>query len=110
MPKKKSRLIARAEPVTIKGPLNDPSIKALPVKSAALTFGELVVAPFVFAVRSAADAARGDQAGGDRDPAVCAHYEKALKKAHEKQTGNKQLEKRDRNANQKESPFLDYEP
>ena len=96
--------------MTIKGPLNDPSVKALPVKSAALTFGQLAFAPFIFAARSAADTARRDQANGNRDPSVCAQYDKALKEARDKQTGNKQLEKKDRKANQKESPFLDYEP
>lgn len=49
LPKKKSRIIAKAEPVKITGELDDPSITALPLKSAAATYGSLVFGPIVFA-------------------------------------------------------------
>jgi hypothetical protein len=49
LPKKKSRIIAKAEPVKITGELDDPSITALPLKSAAATYGSLIFGPIVFA-------------------------------------------------------------
>jgi len=48
LPKKKSRFVGKADPVTIKGPLNDPTISALPWKLAAKTYGGLVFAPQFF--------------------------------------------------------------
>ncbi len=49
LPKKKSRIIARAEPVKITGDLDDPRITALPLKSAAANYGSLIFGPVVFA-------------------------------------------------------------
>jgi uncharacterized protein involved in outer membrane biogenesis len=94
IPRKKSRLIGKAEPVKIKGALNDPSIKAIPVKSAALTFGTLIFAPYVFAGMFAADYAHGKLDNGEGDSSVCANYEKDLKIARDKETRNKQAEKK----------------
>jgi hypothetical protein len=94
IPRKKSRLIVKAEPVTIKGPLNDPSIKAIPIKSAALTFGTLIFAPYVFAGMVAADFAHGKLDSGEGDSSVCANYEKDLHKAREKEATKKQAEKK----------------
>ncbi|MEE8414988.1 MAG: AsmA-like C-terminal region-containing protein [Desulfobacterales bacterium] len=48
LPQKKSRFIGKADPVTIKGPLNDPTVAALPWKSAAKTYGGYVFAPQFF--------------------------------------------------------------
>ncbi len=48
LPRKKSVLVSKAEPVTVQGKLNDPTISALPWKSAARTYGELVFAPYIF--------------------------------------------------------------
>jgi len=95
IPRKKSRLILKAEPVHIKGPLNDPSVKALPVKSAALTFGTLIFAPYVFAGMAAADFAHDKLGKADGDSSICAKYEKDLHKAREKETTKKQAEKKD---------------
>jgi hypothetical protein len=96
IPRKKSRLIGRAEPVKIRGALNDPSIEAIPVKSAALTFGTLIFAPYVFAGMVAADYAQDKLDSGKGDSSVCANYEKDLHKAREKEAGGKQAEKKDR--------------
>ncbi len=94
LPRKKSRLIASADPVTIEGPLNDPSIKALPIRSAALTFGQLVFAPYIFAGRIAANSAQDEMARGKQQSEVCANYVKDLHKAGGKQTGKKPVEKK----------------
>lgn len=48
LPKKKSRFVGKADPVTIKGPLNNPNVSALPWKLAAKTYGGLVFAPQFF--------------------------------------------------------------
>ncbi|MEA3243859.1 MAG: AsmA-like C-terminal region-containing protein [Pseudomonadota bacterium] len=96
IPRKKSRLILKAEPVHIKGPLNDPSIEAIPVKSAALTFGTLIFAPYVFAGMAVADFAHDKLGNGDGDSSICAKYEKDLKKSRDKETTKKQAEKKDR--------------
>ena len=87
IPRKKSRLILKAEPVHIRGPLNDPSIKTIPVKSAALTFGTLIFAPYVFAGVIAADFVHDKLGDSDGDASVCAKYEKDLKKARDKEAG-----------------------
>ncbi|MEN8762155.1 MAG: AsmA-like C-terminal region-containing protein, partial [Thiogranum sp.] len=96
IPRKKSRLILKAEPVKIRGALNDPSIEAIPVKSAALTFGTLIFAPYVFAGMAAADYAHGMLDKGKGDSSVCANYEKDLHRARDKETTRKQAEKKDR--------------
>jgi uncharacterized protein involved in outer membrane biogenesis len=84
IPKKKSRIIARAEPVTLKGPLNDPAVKAIPVKSAALTFGTLIFAPYVFAGMVATEYATDKLRGGDPDTLVCVQYEESQKEKRQK--------------------------
>jgi len=96
IPRKKSRLILKAEPVKIRGALNDPSIEAIPVKSAALTFGTLIFAPYVFAGMAAADYAHGLLDKDKGGSSVCANYEKDLHKARDKETTRKQAEKKDR--------------
>lgn len=84
IPKKKSRIIAKAEPVTIKGPLNDPAIQAIPLKSAALTFGTLIFAPYVFAGMVATGYVTQKLSEGDADTSVCDQYEKSQKVNREK--------------------------
>ncbi|MBU0910313.1 MAG: AsmA-like C-terminal region-containing protein, partial [Proteobacteria bacterium] len=55
LPRKKSRLIHRADPVKVQGPLLDPSVKIIPWKSAATTYGGLFFAPYIFVGMVAAD-------------------------------------------------------
>jgi len=55
LPRKKSRLIHRADPVNVQGPLRDPSVKVIPWKSAVTTYGGLFFAPYIFAGLIAAD-------------------------------------------------------
>jgi hypothetical protein len=95
IPRKKSRLIGKAEPVKVRGALNDPSIEAIPVKSAALTFGTLIFAPYVFAGMAAADFAHGKLDSGKEDEEVCANYARDLQKAREKEASKKQGKKKD---------------
>ena len=95
IPRKKSRLIGKAEPVKISGALNDPSIEAVPVKSAALTFGTLIFAPYVLAGMAAADFAHSKLDSGKGDEAVCANYARDLQKAREKEASDKQGKKKD---------------
>ncbi len=49
LPKKKSNIFNNADPVNIKGPLNNPSVTTLPVKSAIITYGTLFFAPYLYA-------------------------------------------------------------
>lgn len=75
LPKKKSRLIGSAEPVKVTGPLNNPSVKVLPWKSAASTYGSLFFGPYVFAGVTAFNFLTGlFEKGGDTSP--CLEYEK----------------------------------
>jgi uncharacterized protein involved in outer membrane biogenesis len=83
LPRKKSRLVLKAEPVKVKGPLNDPSVRAVPVKSAALTFGTLIFAPYVFAGMVAHDYASGAIRGDDDGKSACVEYEKKRSKERE---------------------------
>jgi len=85
LPRKKSRIILKAEPVKVKGPLNDPSVKAVPVKSAALTFGTLIFAPYVFVGLVAVDQASNAMHHDDSGMSACIEYEKKRSKAREEQ-------------------------
>lgn len=88
IPRKKSRLVLKAEPVKVSGPLNDPSVKAVPVKSAALTFGTLIFAPYVFAGMVAADYASGAIHHDDGGKSACTQYEEKRRKELEEQGGS----------------------
>lgn len=55
LPRKKSRLIHRVDPVNVQGPLRDPAVKIIPWKSAATTYGGLFFAPYIFVGMVAAD-------------------------------------------------------
>jgi uncharacterized protein involved in outer membrane biogenesis len=55
LPRKKSRLIHRADPVKVQGPLRDPAVKIIPWKSAVTTYGGLFFAPYIFVGMVAAD-------------------------------------------------------
>ncbi|MFQ5644326.1 MAG: AsmA-like C-terminal region-containing protein [Thiogranum sp.] len=85
IPRKKSRLVLKAEPVKVKGPLNDPSVKAIPVKSAALTFGTLIFAPYVFAGMVAADFASDAVQKGNDGKSACVEYKELRRKMREEQ-------------------------
>lgn len=79
IPRKKSRLIAKAEPVKIQGPLNDPSVSAIPVKSIAATAGKmgtLLFAPYVLAGVVAGEFTAGTMSkkGGKEDTSACREY------------------------------------
>ena len=75
IPKKKSRVILKAEPVKVKGSLMDPSVSAIPVRSAALTFGTLFFAPYVFVGLTASDYLR-EKFGAESDDTPCLNYER----------------------------------
>ncbi|MEA3548450.1 MAG: AsmA family protein [Thermodesulfobacteriota bacterium] len=47
-PKKKKKFWASVTPVHIKGPLADPSVRAIPSKSAGIVAGGAILAPFIF--------------------------------------------------------------
>ena len=76
IPRKKSRLIINAEPVKIKGPLSNPSVQAIPWKSAAVTYGSLIFAPYIFVGMTAADFLFGEF-GESAKESPCLKYEKA---------------------------------
>lgn len=85
IPKKKNRLIVKAEPVDVKGPLNDPKITAIPVKSLAVQTGKfstLLFAPYVFAGIVAGQYATGRAQNKGRDASVCLEYLKTRQKTH----------------------------
>jgi uncharacterized protein involved in outer membrane biogenesis len=81
LPKKKSRRIYKADPVKIKGPLNDPKVKGIPWKSAGITaakVGGIIFAPFIFIPLTAADYAAGKVESKDGKSA-CLEYQKTHK-------------------------------
>lgn len=49
LPRKKSDIIMSADPVTIKGPFNDPSVTTMPMKAAIRNYGNLFFGPYLFA-------------------------------------------------------------
>jgi uncharacterized protein involved in outer membrane biogenesis len=82
LPKKKTQLIQSADPVNIEGPLNNPSVKALPLTSAIKTYGTyggMLLAPFIFVPLAAADQVAGRMIS-DKQESPCLEYQKAHKK------------------------------
>jgi hypothetical protein len=76
LPKKKSSLIYQADPVKIQGPLSDPKVSMLPLKSAATTIaqiGGIIFAPYIFLPLTAADHLTGSL-GGDDGKSPCLEY------------------------------------
>ena len=82
LPKKKSNLIKMADPVNIKGPLNNPSVTTLPIKTAITTYGTLFFAPYLFVGEYAANFLSG-MANVGRDSSPCLEYEKKHIKEHQ---------------------------
>jgi hypothetical protein len=81
LPKKKSLRIYKADPVKIKGPLNDPKVKTLSWKSAGTTAGKvagIIFAPFIFIPLTAADYAASKVKTKDGESA-CLEYQKTHK-------------------------------
>jgi hypothetical protein len=82
VPKKKSlKFIQKADPVNIEGPLNDPKVKTIPWKSAAITAGKvggIIFAPFIFIPLTAADYLAGQVKIKDGKSA-CLEYQKTRK-------------------------------
>jgi hypothetical protein len=81
LPKKKSLYVKKADPVNIEGPLNDPEVKAIPWKSAAITAGKvggIIFAPFIFIPLSAADYLAG-QVKIEDGKSACLEYQKSRK-------------------------------
>jgi hypothetical protein len=81
LPKKKSLYIRKADPVNIEGPLNDPKVKAIPWKSAAITAGKvggIIFAPFIFIPLTAADYLAG-QVKIEDGKSACLEYQKTHK-------------------------------
>jgi hypothetical protein len=75
LPKKKSRLISRADPVKVTGALNDPKVKVIPWKAATSTYGTLLFAPYIFVGATAVDMIGGVfKKGIQKSP--CEEYEK----------------------------------
>jgi hypothetical protein len=55
LPRKKTNLVHLASPVNVKGSLDDPSVSVIPLKSAAIKYGSLFFAPYLFVGMYAAD-------------------------------------------------------
>ena len=80
LPRKKSRLILKAEPVKVNGPLADPSVSAIPIASAVRNFGTLLFAPYVFVGLTASDYLMGFLDSKAED-APCVNYERTHRMA-----------------------------
>jgi hypothetical protein len=75
VPKKKMSII-KADPVKVTGALNDPSVKVIPWKSAATTYGPLLLfGPFIFAGVTAVDYLGGQIAGKEKE-SPCLEYDR----------------------------------
>jgi hypothetical protein len=81
LPKKKTFFIKKADPVNIEGSLNDPKVKTIPWKSAAITAGKvggIIFAPFIFIPLTAADYLAG-QVKIENGKSACLEYQKTRK-------------------------------
>jgi uncharacterized protein involved in outer membrane biogenesis len=79
LPKKKSLRIYKADPVKIKGSLNDPKVKGVPWKSAGKTvaqIGGIIFAPYIFIPLTAADYAAGRVKSSDEESPCLEYQEK----------------------------------
>ena len=78
LPKKKSFKVYKADPVKIKGPLNDPKVKGVPWKSVGKTviqIGGIFFAPYIFIPLTGADYAAG-RVHTDDGESPCVAYQK----------------------------------
>ena len=75
LPHKKSRVIIKADPVKVKGPLNNPSVEAIPWKSAAATYGGLLFAPYIFVGLTISDFLYNEAADSTK-VSPCAKFER----------------------------------
>jgi hypothetical protein len=75
LPRKKTRLIHRADPVNVTGSLSDPSISVIPLKSAVTKYGGLFFAPYLFVGIFAAELAT-DTLNVQTSKSPCMEYEK----------------------------------
>lgn len=75
LPRKKSRLTLKAEPVNVNGPLRAPAIRVIPWKSAAVTYGSLFFAPYVFVGVRAGEFLFG-KSKANTEESPCLKYEK----------------------------------
>ncbi len=73
LPRKKTALVGTADPITIRGALNDPTILTLPWKSAAKTYGQLVFAPYIFVPAKILGGLFGKRKH-DEEPSPCIEY------------------------------------
>ena len=80
LPHKKSRVIIKADPVKVKGPLNNPSVAAIPWKSAATTYGGLLFAPYIFVGMTVSDFLYGEVSDTAKE-SPCLKYEKIHRQA-----------------------------
>jgi hypothetical protein len=91
LPKKKSlKIIQKADPVNIEGPLNNPKVKTIPWKSAAITAGKvggIIFAPFIFIPLTAADYLAG-QVKIDDGKSACLEYQKSREMEQSQQQSN----------------------
>ncbi len=81
LPKKKTLIIQKADPVNIEGPLNDPKVKAIPWKSAGITaakIGGIIFAPYIFIPLAAADYLAG-KVNIEDGKSACLEYQKTHK-------------------------------
>lgn len=79
LPKKKSRLNLKADPVRVRGSLLNPAVNVIPWKSAVRTYGSLFFAPYLFVGVAAFDYLSGalnTTSGGS----PCQEYEKVKKR------------------------------
>ena len=79
LPKKKSSLVVKADPVKLKGPLAAPSVTVMPWKSAVARYGSLVFGPYIFAGWTAVDFVVGKLIE-KKQVSPCQEYEKKHKR------------------------------
>ncbi len=88
LPRKKSKLIFKADPVNVTGPLNNPSVKTIPLKTAVKNYGTLFFSPYLFAGIAAADFL-SDTLKLKGSKSACTEYEEKHRQVQDT-SGNKQ--------------------
>jgi hypothetical protein len=89
IPKQKKRFFSSISPVTVKGPMKDPKIEAIPVKAALKEIGSMALLPGVAIPAFAVGKLWSFLDGGDKPGEGCANIEELREAAKQENTKDK---------------------
>jgi hypothetical protein len=84
LPKQKRRLFSSVTPVTVEGPMRDPSVEAIPTKAAIQEIGTMALVPYVYVPLKLMSKLWSIVDDGDKSGQGCASIEAVSEEAEKK--------------------------